>query len=526
MYRVMVVDDERIIREGIGGAVPWETLEMELVALAEDGLDAQKKAKELRPDIVLTDIRMPRMGGLELIQYLKAHFPECKMIILTGHGEFEYARTALKLGVSDFLLKPVDLVGLCDVLEKVKQEIRAEQNQTEELTRLQKQELEEQTRRRNQALQRYITGKLPWESFEKEMPGAFHNKKHCAGVLVQIDDFDRHTGEMSEEAVFSFTQGLVDKLLEQVHKNEFLVEIESERYFIVFVGDDREELLFRMKLFVRRVRAAGIPVTFTTIMSSVMNHMASCRKCMEQTKACVDRVFLLGPEQDLWVEDAPEGLQASIPNDTIMRDIIQVLAEFQQDRIRDKLREIAQSIREAGHDSYLYTSMFVSFVYGETMKLLVEMHCPIRSIFPDPMKEYHKMMACQSLDSMIGELIRIVETICLFLQENAGAAQSAVEHARVYINEHYGNSKLTLDLVAKAVGISPTYLSALFKQKTQQSFVSYLTQTRLQHAQKLLQTGDYRTYEVAYMCGYDNATYFSTVFKRHMGVSPSSYRKG
>lgn len=153
------------------------------------------------------------------------------------------------------------------------------------------------------------------------------------------------------------------------------------------------------------------------------------------------------------------------------------------------------------------------------------MHCPIQSILSDPMKEYHKVMACQSLDSMMEELMQILEKICLFLEENAGANQDTVEYAKAYIKEHYSNAKLSLDIVASAVGISPTYLSALFKQNAGKSFVSYLTETRLWHAQRLLQTGDYRSYEVAYMCGYDNATYFSTIFKRYTGISPSVYRK-
>ena len=169
--------------------------------------------------------------------------------------------------------------------------------------------------------------------------------------------------------------------------------------------------------------------------------------------------------------------------------------------------------------------MLASFVYGEAMKLLSEMHCPIQSILSDPMKEYHKVMACQSLDSMMAELMQILEKICLFLEENAGANQDTVEYAKAYIQEHYSNAKLSLDIVASAVGISPTYLSALFKQNAEESFVSYLTRTRLWHAQRLLQTGDYRSYEVAYMCGYDNATYFSTIFKRYTGISPSVYRK-
>lgn len=163
-------------------------------------------------------------------------------------------------------------------------------------------------------------------------------------------------------------------------------------------------------------------------------------------------------------------------------------------------------------------------VYGEIVKLLVDIGCPIENILENPLEAYRKILTCTTLDDMLRELYRFVARICDFLENNVNANKSAAERAKVYIEAHYADSGLTLDQVAGEMGISPNYFSALFKQSTDRSFISYLTGVRIAHAKEMLKSGSYKTYEVAMHCGYENPTYFSTIFKRRTGVSPSEYR--
>ena len=139
MYRVILADDEEIIREGVARAVGWEALGLLLVAVAQDGEDALAQAKDLRPDIIITDIRMPRMDGLDLIRALREQQPNCKIVILTGHSEFDYARTALQLEVSDYLLKPVELMPLCRVLIRLRRELDTQHSEQSEIQLLHQQ---------------------------------------------------------------------------------------------------------------------------------------------------------------------------------------------------------------------------------------------------------------------------------------------------------------------------------------------------------------------------------------------------
>ena len=123
MYSVFLADDERLIREGLAETLPWDSLGLSLVGMAPDGKQALQDIRERKPDIVLTDIRMPYMDGLELIAKIREIQPECRIVILTGYGEFEYAQTAIRFGVSDFLLKPIDISDLCRILRHIVQEL-------------------------------------------------------------------------------------------------------------------------------------------------------------------------------------------------------------------------------------------------------------------------------------------------------------------------------------------------------------------------------------------------------------------
>lgn len=133
MYTVYLADDEQLIREGLAETIPWDSLGMNLIGTAEDGRQALKEIRELKPDVVLTDIRMPYLDGLDLIGKIREDHPSCRVVIITGHGEFTYAQSAIQLGVSDFVLKPIDVTSLCRTLGKLTQELDSEKHQQNEV---------------------------------------------------------------------------------------------------------------------------------------------------------------------------------------------------------------------------------------------------------------------------------------------------------------------------------------------------------------------------------------------------------
>ena len=359
------------------------------------------------------------------------------------------------------------------------------------------------------------------------MPAEWNTANCCAGILIQIDNFDWLIRDKDEESFFRLTSELEEILISQSEKNMCIVEKENGLYFVLFLGNQIEGLEFNMRSYVYRLRAAVTQVSYTTISSSIIcGGIQNSKAVYEETLKFVDRVFLMGNGRDTQVEEIePKPFNSPLPHEFDMKTIVHTLTSFNKEKIHACLIDITKNIRQNTHNSYLYTSMIVGFIYSEMLSILTEIHCPVQSILPEPMKEYSHLMTRQSLDGMMDALTYIIDQVCDFVEKNVAGGQDAVKRAKLYIREHYADAKISLDIVALAVGISPTYLSALFKQELAQSFVSYLTETRLNRAKQLLRESKYRSYEIGYMCGYENPTYFSTIFKRHIGCSPSEYRK-
>ncbi|MDO4270267.1 MAG: response regulator [Eubacteriales bacterium] len=524
MYQVIVADDEQIIREGLCRAIPWEKLGLSLAGQAANGAEAWALIRQHRPEIVLTDIRMPYLDGIELIRKMRGAGIEARIIILSGYSEFEYAQTAVKLGVSDYVMKPVDVPSMCRTLCGLKEDLDAQFHRENEVEELRRRVQEDGELALHGKLLRYMRRRISGEQFLDGLPQPLAESACCLCALLQLDRFDHLTGGMPEEEIFRLTQELEAVMLEQADRDGMLVMEESNgRYLILFYGGAADDVAFAARSYIRRLRMSIANRDYTTAVSAVFSPISRCPEAYDMALRTLERAFLVGVNQD--VEPEPEKKEAAgLPDTFDVGRIVRTISTFDKQAIRKEFAAIERDIRQTRHNSFLYTRMMVSFVYGEIMKLLADIHCPLQEIMEDSTGAYKRILSCQTLSGMMNELYAFIAEICDFLDDGHNANKNAVERAKVYIEGHFSESGLTLDEVAGAVGMSPNYFSALFKQNEGRSFISYLTGVRLDRAKRLLESGDHRSYEVSYQCGYENPTYFSTIFKRHVGVSPSEYR--
>lgn len=525
MYTVYLADDEQLIREGLAETIPWTSLGLNLVGTAEDGRQALQGIQEKKPDIVLTDIRMPYLDGLKLISRIRDVHPSCRVVIITGYGEFTYAQSAIQLGVSDFVLKPINITNLCRTLGKLTRELDSERHQQNEVEEMRVQLRQADEFRLQRQLRRYMMGRISRPQFLKQIPEKFLRARAMRLVLLQIDNFDKLTAAMNEETIFGMTQRLEQSIAKAGENTSMLsVEESNGRYLLLFTGISEEGISFEVRSYIHRLRLIASDMEFTTVISPIYDHIDCCQEAYEFVRRGSEYAFQLGSNRDVQPEDVNNSganLLSDIPN---VSRIIRSIATFNKKTIRKDFELLTEDIRRTGHNSYLYTHMLVSVVYGEIVKLLIDINCPIETILDDPLEDYRKILVRTTLDDMLQELYRFVARICDFLDKNINANQSAAERAKTYIETHYADSGLTLDQVASEMGISPNYFSALFKQNTGSSFINYLTNVRISHAKEYLKNRKYKTYEIALRCGYENPTYFSTIFKRRTGVSPSEYR--
>lgn len=524
MYRVVVADDEQIIREGICKIIPWETLGLQLAGQAENGAQAWELVQQLHPDILLTDIRMPYMDGIELTRKMKAACLPTRVIILSGYSEFQYAQTALKLGVCDYVMKPVDVGAMCRTLRALRDELDTQRCKESEVEQLRRRLQEENEIALHGKILRYVHRRISAPQFERELPPALSASRFCMCVLLQLDRFDHVTGGMAEEEIFRLTQELEAVMLEQANPEGMqMMEESNGRYLVLFYGQDGADVAFAARSYIRRLRLSIAGHDYTTASSTVFDSILSCTKAYDMALRTLERAFLIGTNQDV-EPDTEKREDTGLPDTFDVGRVVKTISTFNKQAIREEFDAIEQDIRQTHHNSFLYTRMMVSFVYGEMMKLLADIHCPIAEIMEDSTAAYKRILACQTLRGMMDQLYAFIAEICDFLDSTHGASKSVVERAKVYIAAHFQQAGLTLDEVARAVGMSPNYFSALFKQNESMPFISYLTSVRMEHARRLLDAGDDRSYEISYACGYENPTYFSTIFKRSTGMSPSEYR--
>ncbi|MDO3410257.1 response regulator [Saccharibacillus sp. CPCC 101409] len=394
-YRVLIADDEPIIREGLREAVDWAALGMEVAGEAEDGEEALELALELNPSLVLVDMNMPFLSGIELMKKLRERLPDCRFVIITGHDEFDYAREGIRLGVEDYILKPVNPELLRGVLLRVKENLDNRAKQDEYL-------------------------KLASEQIRRNIP------------MLQA----------------RFGQEWAEGLLEE---------------------EEAEE----------RLRFLGLPPA-------------------SPAQLCVVR----------WPE--PEAAQP------VIRENDRQLYLFAAENIVSELAGTRRSmlIRDSA-------GLLLLFLWDEAedgMTAQIE-----RSV-----RQFLKITVQAHMESVGGAAASLPEVYkrCREAVYKDAQLSPLVRRAREYIRDYYGDPELTLESFARNLQVSPVYLSRVLKKELGDSFVALLTHTRIRRAIQLLNSTDLPIYEIAEQSGYDSQHYFSTAFKKVMGVSPNQYRRG
>ncbi|AWB44445.1 DNA-binding response regulator [Paenibacillus sp. CAA11] len=394
-YRVLIADDEPIIREGIRDAMDWSRLGMEVIHEAEDGEEALELAVQSKIDVLLVDMNMPFLDGIGLMKRLRIELPDCRFVIITGHDEFAYAQEAIRLGVEDYILKPVNADHLWQVLFHVKEELDNLQRQHEYLEKASEQ----------------LTRNIP-----------LLRDRFCK---------DWVEGQLSPDEI-------------------------------------REQLEF-LKLPVTCPQQLGVirwpEMTATQTLTTEGDR----------------QLFLFAIENI-----AEELLQ---PNQHVM--------------FRDRQDMICFVLWEAAPEE---TVVEIERNVQQYMKVTVQAHL---------------QRIQQGLSSLVDVYRSCREHVCRESQLSPLARR-----ARQVLQEYYNNPDLTLEGLAAALQVSPVHLSRVLKKELGASFVNFLTQMRIRKAIQLLNATNATIHEIAEQVGYESQHYFSTAFKKVVGVSPNQYRKG
>lgn len=558
MYRVVIADDNNLIREALKRTIPWSRLDCEVVAEAEDGIEEKQAILKYRPDIILTDIKMPGMDGLEVAEYLKEHKIETKVILITGYNDFQYAQKAVKLGVFDLVLKPIQDGELIKILERAVGEIKKERKDRSFQEQLVEENIHYKERIRDadrimqvQALRDLAHGHQTegyrteghrtegyltevhrtegdrTEGHRKDGPGeldAAWADKRCIYVIGRLRTLDEERGK---RALARIGEVITRKSWECICL-ERRSGREIELLFLPGRQDSASMVDIRMKNRLRELagiteKECGTSICFSV--SGLSEGLGSLQEMREQALDILDKNFFSAREQILFYRHY--NTAAAGEGDAAFKDIEnfhKLMARGEGADIEKEVENLLGRLEQITCGNEFRIKCFLS-------EICITMY---RKYYLGRLPGQERK---KNINDILGEINRLgdMEQTRKYLLEMARrlykTAREEKEYenpiageAVVYIREHFSDTELSLTSAAEVLNVNSSYLSRLLKKETGMNFIDILTSVRLDKAKQLLEDGSKAT-AVGSMVGYKDYSYFYQVFKRVEGVSPTEYKK-
>ncbi len=586
-YSVMIVDDEEEVREAITRRMDWESLGFQVVETAENGEDALEKVEKLCPDVVLTDIQMPFMDGITFCKKLKERIYGTKIVIFSGYDEFEYAKEAIKLEAEEYILKPVDTLELQEVFRRIKKRLDEELDQKRNMERLEayyqkslpllqqkfiisllegyvlKSEIDVFAGQYQLNLEApyYVAGVLRTEAGAGDLgeSGSEDTRKEGFGSedtrnvdfesedTIKKDfesedtikkDFESEdtSGEesrkkdirkvvMENNLVLVSLQQIVEENLEKEFRIRSVNNL--DKIGVIAMLDNKAQLTAFVQAMdkICKMSSKILGVNISAGIGNACTELIDLSHSLEEAETALDYRILVGPNQAVFIQDIePKSEERFAINEkeimAVIRDIKFGTPEDIEQTIRGQIVKLEQAnISMVALQTYFMEMAVEITRLSRVYELDAEQLDGMELYFQGSVKDFESLQA-------MGE--RFI-SICLNLRgqirrERTDATKLLIDKAKQYIEEKYGDPEISVEKLCNFLNLSPTYFSTLFKKETNMSFVNYLTQVRLESAIRLLNTTEEKAYIISEMVGYMDPNYFSYVFKKKYGISPSKYR--
>ena len=529
-YRVLLADDEAEIRQGISRKIDWAAQGFVLAGEAENGAEALELAEQIRPDVVLTDIKMPFMDGLELCRRLRRELPAAKLVVFSGFDDFEYARQAVSMGVSEYIMKPVNARELEEVLAGLRTQLEAQRQQRRDMEALRRRYEESLPVLRELFFARLLDGRIPPDQlseraarYELELPAG-----PWAAAMVRMDLPAAGESAERDELLLLSVRSFVEEHFEL--PGCWLRALLYNDAVALLAGLENADQLYPLMAELERLCALApscLGLGLTVGLGQLCAAAGQVRRSMEGAIAALDYRLLMGGGRVLYIgdlePDASLRLSLDDEDQRALATAVKLGTEEQLDATLHGLLDRVRASRLPPAQCQLYVLEIVTCLVRLARSGGVE----VEDVFGPDFAGAVPAAQFASLDRL-GEWLT---ERCRRLRELLGrrrtdSAGRTVDEAKAYIAAHFADSGLGVEAVCEHLHLSPTYFSTLFKRETGQSFTACVTEQRMNEAARLLRDTEEKTYLIAQRTGYADPNYFSYVFKRHFGVTPSKYRAG
>lgn len=535
MLKIFLVEDEFVVREGIKNNIDWQREGFIFSGEAADGELAFPLIQKEQPDIIITDIKMPFMNGLDLSRLVLEALPQCKIIILSGHEEFSYAQEAIKIGVTEYLLKPIKSAELVKTVKKIGEQIIAEHEERANYERYKREMEENEIDIKRRLFDELVSGTIPIAKIlerGKEY-GLDFIAKYYQILLFRYNNnigdetYSDEVLELGKEIITANSHYdniiMFDRAIEGI---AFLMKGDSSEH----LDKTREAFVYELKEImekypqVRCFGGIGTQVDKLTILS----------QSYESAARAYSYRFIF-EKNDIISSDQISSFLHQNNDDTVLSEMELEILDLKKvdaflkngetEEITYFIEEFLKSIGSASEKSFLFKQYIIMSIYFTGVTFLKEIGSPDISI-EEPFKGFEGIKEMCYDNQKTKEYIFRIFSVAI---ERRDALRNKryhrmIDQAKEYINEHYPDEDISLNETAAFVNFSPNHFSSLFSRETGKSFIRYLTDLRMSKAREMLKCTDMRISDISVSVGYKDPHYFSYLFKKSHNFTPMQYR--
>lgn len=517
MVKVIIVDDEDIIREGISNFIDWESLGLELVGQAANGKEAAELVSAAEPEIIITDVKMPMMTGIELLALAKEKCPDCAVIMISSYDQFEYAQQSLNLGAFAYLLKPIDTDRLIELLKAASSRIKQIKAEAAAMNTYKNVLEQAQTDMLENKIKVMVFGGKPdnfnygEEQYLKQFSGASIITVFAAWPVFR------------EEVFRDKLEGKLDAWIMEQRAHLEVKRFQNQNRMTIFcVLHKTESRILDKKLYHIYAQYYGEVVLGISTAEDLMGNLSDAYK---QSMEAVEYRFFT-EQVVIYYHDARKEIHTSFKDmPDWSKELKKCFGRSGDGEIHTLVAALLKYIYEMKPSGVIIRTA-VSSILLEMIKLLREAGGKPEDIFLSVSDTIAAILNETDPDRMGMKLLEVLLNADEYRNRlEQLRPNSVVFKAKRFIEENYQNPALRLEDVANHVYINPSYFSTIFSRELKVSFVEYLTMVRMEKALELLKGTNLKVYEVARRVGYQNVSWFHVAFKKYAGGKPGEFRR-
>ena len=518
MFKTILCDDDEIILEGMKGFITENFPDIELNAVAVDGKSCRMHIEKYKPDILITDIRLPDCLGFELIKYAQQVNENTSIIIISGYDDFTYAQKALRAGALDYITKPIDLDEFTRIINTAKE--RCSQNSQKQL----------------QDCRMFLTDIL-----DLKLTDAEEIQKNCQGLnlvydtcysvsIIELDvdnpKFKQLNFQDQQNIYTSFSEIAEQKspdcfflLRHSLHQYIYLVHADTPTQLESTISDCYQSL--------QQSLSGNAAFSITLAYGRTIKALTGLHKSYKDAISALNYKFIIGSNSCISYKDVGTLIDTALPDiENLNFAKLGELSINNKEELDQKLSEIRIRLSPLGKFSHSYARVLLEQLIFSISSEVNQYGISLADIFSSPVEKMQTILDSSDLIIMLGQFRSFFLTIAAYVESNQhNKYAKTIYKALKYIEDNLNRPDLNVNSVARHVYLSSGYFSLIFKNQTSETFSDYLIRQRILKAKDLILNTDLKFYEISYMVGYENVSHFNVIFKKNTGLTPSQSRR-